>query len=51
MSDSRIYARFVIIISDRPDKKEAATEYTGHHGWVIRESIFRIKKESQKLIK
>jgi hypothetical protein len=51
MLDSRIYARFVTIISDYPDKKEAVIEYTGRRGQVIRESIFKTTKEEQKFIR
>ena len=51
MSDSKVYARFVTIISDHLDKKEVAIEFIGHHGRATRESIYRITKEKQKLTK
>jgi hypothetical protein len=51
MSDSRIYAKFAIIISDHPGKKEAAIEFIGLHGWVIRESIFKTTRGRQRCIR
>jgi len=51
MSDSRIYAKFVTFISDHLARVEVTIEFTGRHGRVTRESIFRITKEKQKLTK
>jgi len=51
MSALRIYTRFVTFISDQLVREEVATEFTGHHGQVTQESIFRITKEKQKLTK
>lgn len=51
MSDFVIYAKCVTFISDHLAREEVATESTGRHGQVTRESIFRITKEKQKLIK
>jgi len=51
MSDSRICVKFVTIILDHLAKKEVAIEFIGHRGQVTRESIFRITRGKQKLIK
>jgi len=51
MSDSKTFAKFVNIISDHLVKEEVAIGFTGLHGQGIRESIFRITKAKQKLIK
>jgi len=51
MSDFVIYAKCVTTISVYRDKEEVATEYTKLLGRAIQESIFRITKEKQKLIK
>jgi hypothetical protein len=51
MSDSKTYAKSVIIISDYPVREEAATEYTELLGRVTRESIFSVTKAKQKFIK
>jgi len=37
MFGSKIYVRFVTFISDHHAREEAATEFTRHHGWAIRE--------------
>jgi hypothetical protein len=51
MSDSRIYARFVTIISDYLGRKEVAIEFTGLLGRVIQESIFKTTGEKLKSIR
>lgn len=51
MSDLRIYEKFVTFISGHLVREEAATEFTGHHGLVTQESIFKISRVEQKLIK
>jgi len=51
MSDSKTYAKSVIIILDYLVREEAATEYTELLGRETRESIFSVTKAEQKFIK
>jgi len=51
MSDSKTFAKFVTIILDHLVKEELAIEFTELLGQGIRESIFRMTKAKQKLIK
>jgi len=51
MSDSAIYAKYVITSLVHRTKEEAATEYTRLLGQVIRESTSKITKERLKFIK
>ncbi len=51
MFGSRIYAKSVSVISDQLVRVEVAIEFTGHHGRVTRESIFKTTREELKFIR